>query len=191
MLTTLLFESPIWIIIPLALIAAILGWRYFQLRRRSDKLAILIAVGIAATVGITAALVVTDREQIQASWSRLVQAADKRDTAAAMAEISPGFSSGGLNRQSLGRLAEQAAKRLNGARINFYLFEIHEIADDTARATVWAHYTASGNSAGLRGQAIPTQWSIAYRRDDDDRWRISGARSIQPTNINLQWALRQ
>ena len=199
MLTHLLFESPVWIIFLLLIAAAVAGWRYYQTRGRPALVAMGVLSGLSVLLGIVAALVETDREQIEASWDRLDQAVRARDSDGALAEVSVEFRSGGLTRGHLELLAAQAVKRLDDARVSFYLFAVQEIDDSpaspaspAATATVWSQYMPSqGVSAEGGRQGFPSQWRIRYRKDADGRWRISGAESIQPANINLGWALRQ
>ncbi len=194
MLKNLLFESPYWIVAPLLIATLVVAWLFIQRRGRKTLILLLALPLVAIGLVVLATIVQTDREQVRASWGRVEQAAAAGTTPAVMAEISPAFSAGGIDRADLETNLQRAAERADLTALRFVLLSVQVDDDDdrSASAIVMATYSTQ-RSPLIAGPSsnFTSRWQVDYRKDGDGQWRIADAKSISPPGLNLRWALRQ
>jgi hypothetical protein len=193
----LLFESPVIAgIIGVALgLGARAAARSGGRARLGDAL-LLAGLLLAGAAALAGTLVETDRERLSASARAFIDAAARGDAAAAEALLAPNIalSSGGAsvsrNRQWLLDAVENMDTTIESHRFTDRGVRRERRGYATTRVFVGATFTPATG-----GGTVPTHWDLAWRKDPDRGWIITGIDCLaiwgqEPSSVWVGWADR-
>jgi len=170
---------PFYLVAGLAELITFAVW--FSLRSRRTRILLAIWPAVALLAGSLAWLVETDREKVQACWAGIRAGIETRDAARVMANIAGDFRGDGLDKARLGILAESALPLLKKDEVAFQDFRIEDLTANYAKTTLVVNYN------GL-GHPFPSQWEVLLAPQPDGRWRVTSARCLQPSDLDLTGA---
>ena len=168
-LKTALFENPLGIYIALgaAEVVLLLIWR----ARRTKRSAAALAAGpiLAGIVLLVAALVVTNREQIQSACDEIAEAVNHRDLASVERHLDEDFAGPYQPTEKLIRLADNAIRQYNLNTISLRILNL-EFTDRQAimKLRTWFRVGTTGDEE--IGHAV-LDWKIFWIQRPDG-WRI-------------------
>lgn len=174
-----LFESPLIIYMALGLAEIVTLAIWHQTRAPRTLLMLLLWPALAAGAALTAALVETDREQVQAAWSGIETAVAESNVEAMMEGVSDSFSTEGIDKPAFGRFVA-AARQLMGANgVGFRGFTVERLETARAVTRVTAFYWPTKTY---------TEWQLVFVREAG-RWRMQSAVCTQPRDLSLRHAM--
>lgn len=162
-LKTALFEDPLWIYVALGAVEAILLLRWRARGTGRIDHALLVAPILAGFVFTTAALVVTDREQIRAACDEIARAVNRRELAPVARYLDSEFAGAFHTPDSAIRQLGNEIKRHDVTNVRFKIMDL-DFMEDQAFMKLRTRVTAALGSASLN-------WRISWIKRPDG-WRI-------------------
>lgn len=174
-MTEILFESPFWLGIVLAPVLFVLWGLWFRTRTPRAVRALLVGLVIAPLLFVCQWLVVTDREKLQLTATRLSNAVGRHDIDAIIELIEP-------DAQFDGRFSRQDFRHHLVMLLDKYSVEnptiggfVIEIAGD--RATVRCSSMCHVELSGWAGN-VPSSWELKFQLFEDG-WLITDLRPLK------------
>ncbi len=174
-MTEILFESPFWLGIVLAPVLFVLWGLWFRTRTPRATRVFLVGLIISPLLFVCQWLVVTDREKLQLTATRLSDAVGRHDIEAIVELVEPnaqfdGRFSRGEFRDHLEYLLEEYA--VDNPTIGGFVIEI---AGDraTLRCSSMCHVEASGWAGN-----VPSSWELKFQLFEDG-WLITDLRPLK------------
>ena len=174
-MTEILFESPFWLGIVLAPVLFVLWGLWFRTRTPRAVRALLVGLVIAPLLLVCQWLVVTDREKLQLTATRLSNAVGRHDIDAIIELIEP-------DAQFDGRFSRQDFRDHLVMLLEKYSVEnptiggfVIEIAGD--RATVRCSSMCHVELSGWAGN-VPSSWELKFQLFEDG-WLITDLRPLK------------
>ena len=162
-LKTALFEDPLWIYVALGAVEAILLLRWRARGTGRIDRALLVAPILAGLVFITAALVVTDPEQIRAACDEITRAVNRREPASIARYLDTEFGGAFHTPDSALRQLDNNIERHNVTNVRFKIMDL-DFMEDRAFTKLRTRVMAALGSASL-------DWRISWIKRPDG-WRI-------------------
>ena len=173
---TLLFEDPTAIYVGAIFAELILAVLWLKLHdRRLVYVAVAPAV-LALASGLTARLVVTDRERVRQSLQELAAAIQNRDPDAVGRLIDPDYNNGTYTRASFMERAEMTLRRFDITKVQVVQVTI-QTQDDQATVTMRANVQTAimGDNSDWQ-----TDWLLVWRRHGGRQWLLQSATLTNP-----------
>ena len=174
-MTEVLFESPFWLGIVLAPVLFVLWGLWYRTRTPRATRVLLVGLVITPLLFVFQWLVVTDREKLQITTTRLSSAVGRHDIDAIIELIEPNARfEGGFSRQDFqDRLVMLLDKySVDDPTIGGFVIEI---AGD--RATVRCSSMCHVELPGWAGN-VPSSWELEFRLFEDG-WLITDLRPLK------------
>ena len=174
-MTEILFESPFWLGIVLAPVLFVLWGLWFRMRTPRATRGLLVGLVIASLLLVCQWLVVTDREKLQLTATRLSNAVGRHDIDAIIELIEP-------HAQFDGRFSRQDFRHHLVMLLDKYSVEnptiggfVIEVAGDraTLRCSSMCHVELSGWSGN-----VPSSWELKFQLFEDG-WLITDLRPLK------------
>jgi hypothetical protein len=170
----LLFDTPYWLLGGLVVLAIAL---WLSGNEKRLQLAAYVALLVAAILALLSHFVDTDREVVIRRTREIVQAVEKKDSAAALKLLHPRATLADMTRQ-------QIADRIATAADQFGIQNIRvtslEATPQPLGAEMTAALAATANVTGsLYSGAVPSTWSLTWVKTADG-WLL---RDIVPQNV--------
>ncbi len=174
-MTEILFESPFWLGIVLAPVLFVLWGLWFRMRTPRATRGLLVGLVIAPLLLVCQWLVVTDREKLQLTATRLSNAVGRHDIDAIIELIEP-------HAQFDGRFSRQDFRHHLVMLLDKYSVEnptiggfVIEVAGDraTVRCSSMCHVELSGRAGN-----VPSSWELKFQLFEDG-WLITDLRPLK------------
>ena len=174
-MTEILFESPFWLGILLAPVLFVLWGLWYRTRTPKAARVFLVGLAIAPLVFVCQWMVVTDREKLQLTATRLSRAVGRHDIDAVIELIEPHarFDDRFSRQEFRGHLVMLLEKySVENPTIGGFVIEV---AGD--RATVRCSSMCQVELPGWSGN-VPSSWELKFQRFEDD-WLITDLRPLK------------
>ncbi len=174
-MSEILFESPFWLGIMLAPVLFVLWGLWFRTRTPRAAQALLVGLVIALLLFVCQWLVVTNREKLQLTTTRLSSAVGRHDIDAIIEFFEPNVRfEGGFSRQDFRERLVMLLEKYSVANPTIGGFVI-EIAGD--RATVRCSSMCHVEMSGWAGN-VPSSWELKFQLFDDG-WLITDLKPLK------------
>lgn len=171
-MSTWLTEHPTGAYIVLVLIGLIFVVAFFSTRRVVHLFYLLGVIALMGLVFLVDTLVVTDREQVEASVLAMARAAEKGDIDGIDKLLSASFSFEGENRDALLARARKYLLPPEPRTISFYNLNVPR-SDNPRRLECLCNVTVYGQFSGLNlNNAYIGTIDFVLEKEADDVWRI-------------------
>ena len=174
-MTEILFESPFWLGIVLAPVLFVLWGLWYRTRTSTAARALLVGLVISPLLFVLQWLVVTDREKLQLTTTRLSNAVGRHDIDAIVELVEP-------NAQFDGRFSRQDFRDHLVMLLEKYSVDnptvggfVIEVAGD--RATVRCSSMCHVELSGWAGN-VPSSWELKFQLFEDG-WLIADLRPLK------------
>ena len=173
-----LFDTPYWLLGALGVVAVALWVSGNARQERRLQYTAYFVLLIAAALAILSRMVETDREVVTRQTREIVQAVEKKDSAAAQKLLHPRASLAEMNKQQIvdriGTAADQFGIR--GVRITSLEVAASPLAPEMTAALA---ATADLNANPYSGAGVPSTWDLTWVKTADG-WLL---RDITPKSV--------
>ena len=173
----LLFDTPYWLLGGLVVLGIALWFSGNARQEKRLQFAAYLAVLVAAVLALLSHFVDTDREIVIKRTRQIVEAVEKKDSAAAQKLLHPRATLSDMNKQQIADRIKTAADQfgIQGIRITSL-----EVAPQPLGAEMTAALAATANmNVGPYSGGVPSTWDLTWVKTADG-WLL---RDITPKTV--------
>jgi len=167
-LETTFFESPFYVYVALGFLELVIAAVWYERRRRTWAIALVVPPLLAGVVAIVAAAVVTDREQIVNALAEIAADVEAGRVDAAEHYLDEVYAGYGQSKAEVVAMTRSAIARYQLQSIELKRLTV-TVAGGSADAEVTTHVKLQGSVIG--GHTMPVHWRTRWRKRPSG-WRI-------------------